>query len=129
MSPQYDFQFYTELNPDRLLGIVHLYITLSRFECTGPHVDKSYSLTHSVSILEHLLTFVPALVAAHLMLARVLIQLEDCEGAQRSLQSVLALDSSSASAHLLLAQVKVRNTLSNNNSNVYVVWKFLRWCH
>jgi hypothetical protein len=105
MRSKKGFEMYTELNPDRLLGIVHLYICLSRYECKGPHVEKSYSLQHSLHILEHLLTSVPGLVAAHLMLARVLIHLDDFEAAHQPLQSVLVLDPANASAQLLLAKV------------------------
>lgn len=105
MRPQHDFTFYAELNPDRRLGIAHLYISISHHECKGPHVEESYSLLRVVHILEHLIDFVPGLVDAHLMLARVFFLLNDCEAAQRSIQSTLALDFGSSSAHLLLAQV------------------------
>jgi hypothetical protein len=110
---QYDFTFYAELNPDMRLGIAHLYITLSQYECKGPHVERSYSLKQAVEVLEHLITLVSSLVAAHLMLAIALIQFEDYEGAHRSLQSVISLDIGSSSAHLLFAQV---NPFYNNCS-------------
>lgn len=105
MRPQHDFTFYAELNPDRRLGIAHLYITISRFECKGPHVEESYSLLRAVDILEQLTNVVPGLVDGHLMLARAFLRMSNCEAAQRSIQSVLALDFGSSSAHLLLAQV------------------------
>lgn len=117
MRPQHDFTFYAELNPDRRLGIAHLYITISHFECKGPHVEDSYSLLQAVNILEQLVNLVPGLVDAHLMLARVFFQMNNCEAAQRSIQSALALDFGSSSAHLLLAQV--------NGSIIFSPTKFM----
>lgn len=105
MRPRHDFTFYAELNPDRRLGTAHLYITISDHECKVPHVKESYSLLRAVDILEQLIDFVPGLVDAHLMLARVFFLLGNCEAAQRSIQSTLALDFGISSAHLLLAQV------------------------
>ncbi|KAG0601340.1 hypothetical protein M758_11G102800 [Ceratodon purpureus] len=107
MRPQHDFTFYAELNPDRRLGIAHLYITISHFECKGPHVEESYSLLRAVDILEQLTNLVPGLMDAHLMLARVYLRMNNSEAAQRCIHSALALDFGSSSAHLLLAQIYV----------------------
>jgi Tfp pilus assembly protein PilF len=81
------------------------YITISHFECKGPHVNESYSLLQAVDILEQLIDLVPGLVDAHLMLAWVLFRMNKSEAAQQSIQSALALDFGSSKAHLLLAQV------------------------
>ncbi|XP_073386115.1 uncharacterized protein [Physcomitrium patens] len=105
MRHQHDFTFYADLNPNRRLGIAHLYMTISRYECMGPHVEENYSLLRAADILEQLIGLVPGLMDAHLMLARVFFLLADWEAAQRSIQSAIALDLGCSSAHLLLAQV------------------------
>ncbi|XP_024530434.1 tetratricopeptide repeat protein 21B [Selaginella moellendorffii] len=97
-----DYQFYTEIDPDMILGAGHLYLALFA-KCTTR--NGTVSLTRQIAALELLLSAAPGFVNAHVMLARTHMELGDLEVSQESLQTALLLDSTCACAYILLAQV------------------------
>ncbi|KAG6540817.1 hypothetical protein Mapa_017794 [Marchantia paleacea] len=108
MTKRKDYRFYAELNPDRLRSIANLFLVLSRYVCKGICVDRSFCLQQSVVLLELVLDIIPGHLTGHLMLAEVLIQLDEFDSAQCTLQVALGLDPTFAAAQLLLSQVQVQ---------------------
>ncbi|KAL3696933.1 hypothetical protein R1sor_011009 [Riccia sorocarpa] len=108
MTKRKDYEFYTQLNPDRILSVANLFSVLSKHECKGLQVDRVFCLQQSVALLELVLDSIPGFFYGHLMLAEVLIQLEELDSAHCTLQTALGLDPTSAAAQLLLSQVQVQ---------------------
>lgn len=102
-----DYQYYVELDPDRLLGIAHLQFEFSRLKCSIAHTDISQPLLQAASVLELLLSAIPSSIGGLLLLSRVKFQLGEVDQAVQYLQEALRLDPTCACAHVLMAQVKL----------------------
>ena len=99
------YEFFTTLDPDLLVQIAKGFLQHCPTEPIPAGEDQDPTLDKAIGVLEIVLTHVPGMIEAQLLLAKTKYITNDLEGAQRQIQQCLQLNPSYSEANVILAQV------------------------
>ena len=111
------FEYYAMLDPDFLIQIAKEYLVHSPFweSLDGMSIPRlnmpQAAVGHGIKMLERVITKVPGLIEAYLLIARSKFVLGELGAAKRALNTALNCDHRSASVHLTMAKLE----LASNN--------------
>ncbi|XP_069067179.1 tetratricopeptide repeat protein 21A isoform X1 [Pleurodeles waltl] len=98
-------EYYEKLNPGFLVDVVKEYLDFCPKQPKSPGQPVSPLLKQAIAILNPVVTVAPAMMEPLFYMAQAKYMSGDLEGSQGTLQRCLELDSTSADAHLLMAQI------------------------
>ncbi|KAF7660541.1 hypothetical protein LDENG_00280090 [Lucifuga dentata] len=98
-------EYFEKLNPEFLLEIVKVYLSLCPAKPPAPGQPPAPLLQHCASVLDTVVTTVPGLLQGVFLLAKVRFLSGVISAAQSSLHHCLEQCPSHADAHLLMAQI------------------------
>ncbi|XP_069503848.1 tetratricopeptide repeat protein 21A isoform X2 [Ambystoma mexicanum] len=98
-------EYFEKLSPGFLVDVVKQYLVLCPKQPKSPGQPVSPLLKQALAVLNPVVTVAPAFMEALFFMAQAKYMSGDLEGAQGTLQRCLELDSTSADAHLLMAQI------------------------
>ncbi|KAG2459713.1 TT21B protein, partial [Polypterus senegalus] len=101
-------EYFENLNPDFILEIVKEFLNFCPTESTSEGQAPPLHLKQCASVLETVIKTVPGLVEAVYLMAKVHFCLGDIASAKKNLQHCLEQNPLHANAHLLMAQVYLK---------------------